>query len=383
MGRAPVERLEFGGEFLDGVRLDDVTHLELVEAVDANATFHAGPDLVDLVLETAERLNLSLVHKVLAAHDANLAIEDATVTDRTSGDTATLGQFEDLLHIGRTHDHFLEHWIEQAGHGDLHLVDQFVDDGVKFDLHPFALGDVGDAVVDAGMETENNALGCRREHDVGLGDRADGAVNDIQRNFLGFDFLERLDNGFHGTLSVRFDDDFKDLRRVFSQRSEEIFERDLGAGFDVELLGLHRARFRQFAGRAIRLHHAELQTSFRNAVQTQHLHGDGRTGFLEAFAFLVDEGANLAPILPADDDITNTQRAFTHKHRVGRATRIEPGFNDIALGPTNRIGLELHQVGLEQKNLEQMRNTSLRERGNFHESRVATPSVRHEALFLK
>src|SRR4051812_18618768 len=45
---------EFLGRFLEGITLDQVARLELVETIQPNAALHASPDLVDLVLETTK-----------------------------------------------------------------------------------------------------------------------------------------------------------------------------------------------------------------------------------------------------------------------------------------------------------------------------------------
>ena len=84
----------------------------------------------------------------------------------------------------------LEDRIEQAGHGFLHLVDQLVNDRVKLDLHAFVLGLVGHAAVDAGVEAQNDRVRSRGQRHVRLGDGADGAVDDFQRDLVGLDLLE-------------------------------------------------------------------------------------------------------------------------------------------------------------------------------------------------
>src|SRR5436190_22268941 len=72
---------EFGGNFFDAVALDAVAGLKFVEAVDANAAFHAGANFVDFVLEAAERLDDAFVNEIFAAHDADFATRDAAMRD--------------------------------------------------------------------------------------------------------------------------------------------------------------------------------------------------------------------------------------------------------------------------------------------------------------
>src|SRR5262245_30656844 len=58
---------EGGGDLFHGVTLDGIAGLEFVEAVDADAAFHAGADFVDFVLEAAQGLDDAFVNEVLPA----------------------------------------------------------------------------------------------------------------------------------------------------------------------------------------------------------------------------------------------------------------------------------------------------------------------------
>jgi hypothetical protein len=50
---------------------------------------------------------------------------------------------------------------------------------------------VRDAAVHAGVEAEDDGLGGGGQHDVGFGDGAHGAVDDLQRDLVGFDLVQR------------------------------------------------------------------------------------------------------------------------------------------------------------------------------------------------
>ena len=63
-----------------------------------------------------------------------------SVTEATGDDAPA--QLENLLDLGVADDGLAMLRIEHAGHRFLHLVDQFVDDAVKLDLHAFAFGGV-------------------------------------------------------------------------------------------------------------------------------------------------------------------------------------------------------------------------------------------------
>src|SRR5213075_199256 len=98
--------------------------------------------LVDLVLEASQRLDDPLEKDILAAADADLAFDHPAAGDGATGDIAALGELEQLADLGGPHNHLLEDRVQEASHGFLHLVDQFVDDGIEFDLDAFALGNL-------------------------------------------------------------------------------------------------------------------------------------------------------------------------------------------------------------------------------------------------
>jgi len=66
----PRALLQSRGRFLDGVTLQRIALLQLIKPIQANAAFHAGPHLVDLVLETAKRLGDPFVNDMASAPNA-------------------------------------------------------------------------------------------------------------------------------------------------------------------------------------------------------------------------------------------------------------------------------------------------------------------------
>jgi hypothetical protein len=55
---------------------------------------------------------------------------------------------------------------------------------------------------------------------------------------------------------------------------------------------------------------AELDTGLGDTVEAEDLDGDGGPGFLEAAAVLIDEGAHLAVVVAAEDDVAEAQGAL-------------------------------------------------------------------------
>src|ERR1035437_1754734 len=126
--------------FFNRITFNRVAHLKFAVAFDADAAFHAGANLVDFVLKTAQRLRDAFINDILATPHAHFAAHDAARADHAAGHRRALGQIKNLPDFGGTNDGVLEVGIEQAGHGIFHLINQFVDDRVKFDLHARALG---------------------------------------------------------------------------------------------------------------------------------------------------------------------------------------------------------------------------------------------------
>src|SRR6266481_1678893 len=153
-----IKKSEFLDDPFDRVALDCVADLKITKTVNANAAFHAGAHFIDFILEPTQRLGDALINEALAPHDADLAADDAPDRDHATGDGNALGKGENLADFGRADDDVLQDRIQQAGHGLLHLVNQFINDGIKLDLDPFALGDVRNTVVNPGVEPEYNGV---------------------------------------------------------------------------------------------------------------------------------------------------------------------------------------------------------------------------------
>src|SRR5437016_6897351 len=88
------------------------------------------------------------------------------------------------------------------------------------------------------MEAEDDSIRSGSQRDVRFGNRAHRAMDDLQGDFLGFDFLERLDDGLDGSLSIGFDDQLENFVSGRFKLSEKVLERDLGARFLAKGFGL-------------------------------------------------------------------------------------------------------------------------------------------------
>ena len=182
-------------------------------------------------------------------------------------------------------------------------------------------------------------------------------------------------------MHVGLDDDFERFALRRGERGKKIFERNL-AVFLTFSPGLKLTLLGQFARGLFVLDDAEFQTRLRHAIQAEHFDRDGRSGFLEPLAFFVNQGAHFAVKFAAQGHIADVQCAFAHEHRRSRAAGFHAGFDDVALGPAIRIGLQLQQIGLEQNHFQQFVYALFCLRGNIHKNCFTAPIIRHKTLVL-
>lgn len=220
------------GDFFEEVALDDVADFVFLKvAGEADAAFEAVADFFDFVLEAAEGGDTAVVNGLFVAEDAGAGgAGDAAIGDVATGDAA-FGEVEELADFGVADDSFAEFGFEEAGHCLFDLVNELVDDAEEFDLDAFALGGGGGVVFDSDAKADDDGVGGASEEDVGLGDGADGGVNDVELDFFRMDFFEGGKDGFEGTLDVGFEDEVENFLLVRGGSSEEVFESSaLGCG---------------------------------------------------------------------------------------------------------------------------------------------------------
>src|SRR5437763_10539314 len=165
------------------VRLDDVALLEVVEVLQADAALEALVDFLHVVLETAQRGDAAGEDRLRVAQQPyERGPRDIAVGYRRPGDGPELGLVEERLHLGMAEDRLLDDGLEQAFHGELHLVEGLVDDRVVLDLHAFLLGGLLRIRLALGVEPDDERLRGGPEHDVALRDVPDAGVDDVHRH---------------------------------------------------------------------------------------------------------------------------------------------------------------------------------------------------------
>ena len=163
-----------------------------------------------------------------------------------------------MLDLGVADDGFAVFRREHAAHGFADLVEQFVNDAVELDLNALALGGLCSAVLGLGAKADDDGIGRAGQKDIGLRDRADGAMDDIEGDFLLRNLLERRDHRFERALHITFDDRFQRGFRLGGDVGKEVFQRGALRRGELGVAEVGQALFTQEARRLFRFHHHKL-----------------------------------------------------------------------------------------------------------------------------
>src|SRR3712207_653981 len=170
--------------YLEG--LDDVLELDVVERPETDTALVALADLGHVVLEATQRLDGEVVgddHAVADQPGLRVPVDRPAADDGT-GDVADARHPEDLADLRRAELDLLVLRLEHALEGRLDLLDRLVDDRVVPDVDALAVGQLGGLTLGPDVEAQDDDVVGQRQVDVALGDRADAAVDDPQRDVV-------------------------------------------------------------------------------------------------------------------------------------------------------------------------------------------------------
>ena len=207
---------------------------------------------------------------------------DAAVGHKATGDDAS-AELENLFHFGVADDGFAMFRVEQAGHRFLDLVDQFVNDRVKFDLDAFAFRGGHGLAFDFDVEADDDRIRGAGQQNVGFRNRPDTGVDDLEIDLLALDLVERAGERFERTLHVALQDDAQDVscHRPLRARLSSVARCGM-LSFSVALRR-RRSSLKRLAARSDSITRNSSPASGRSG-KAENLHGRGRAGFLDRLA---------------------------------------------------------------------------------------------------
>ncbi len=203
-----------------------------------------------------------------------------------------LGNAERIADLGATGLDLLLGGSKHADTGGIDVLDRLVDDRVGLDLHALLLRGVASLALRTDAEADDDGIRRGGKRDVGLGDGADGGVDDVDTDLGLVHLADGVGKRLDGALGVGLDDQVELLELVLAHLLEQGLKGDV---LDLVLLldtGLESALLSKVAGIAGVLEDAELVAGCRNPVQTEDLDGVGRTRLVLVLTVLVEHGAN-------------------------------------------------------------------------------------------
>src|SRR6266404_7423965 len=132
-----------GAHLANAEAFQDIADLHIVEIGDARAAFKTSTDFAGIILESLQRIELRRVnYRPIAQHaDLRVALQDAIDYVAARNRPRALDA-ERVAHFRAAKVRFCDHWLEQAFHGFLKFVGNFVDDRVRANVHVLLLRQV-------------------------------------------------------------------------------------------------------------------------------------------------------------------------------------------------------------------------------------------------
>src|SRR5262249_20589092 len=151
-------------------RLDDVARLDVVKILQSDPTLEISQHLAHVILEALERADLSFPHDPAVTHQSHpraagdFSIHHHRTSDGAARDIENFANFDSpelLLTVGGR---------EQSFHRFAHVVDCFVDDGVRANLDTLFLSELRGLWFGTDVKPDDDRTGGCSEGDVRLGD---------------------------------------------------------------------------------------------------------------------------------------------------------------------------------------------------------------------
>ena len=252
----------------------------------------------------------------------------------------TLGMRKTLRTSARPDVVLLEGGIEQAQHGQAHLVLQLVDDGVQANLDAFLLRQLGGLALGAHVEADDDGVGGGGQQHVALGDGADAGVDDLDAHLLGGHADQRIGQHFDRAGDVALDDEGQVLDAGGANLLGQAFERDAGALGELRVALLHLAVLGDALGLVAIGNDEEGVAGVGHGFEAEDFDRGGGAGFFEGASAVVEHGADLAEGVADDVAVVEAQGSVLNEDGGhSAAAAIELGFKDGADGLASGSGL--------------------------------------------
>ena len=147
------------GYLFHNIRLERITLADIIELLNANTAFVTLVNLLNVVLETAERGNLILKDNDTVTDNTDGGLTgDLTASDVASCDNADTGNLNGLSDLGVSEENLLVGGSKHTLHSRLNLVYDLIDDTVSTDIYLITLSRIKCVLVGTYVEARDATL---------------------------------------------------------------------------------------------------------------------------------------------------------------------------------------------------------------------------------
>src|SRR5450830_859112 len=319
------------------VDFDLVTDLDVVVALHADTAFHAGTHFGSVILEAAQGFQLAFEdNDVFTQYTDWTVTVNNTFDHHATGDRAKLRRAEHVTYFSGTQDVLANIAAQHTGEGFLDVFDDVVDHVVVTHIQTFLLDNPASASIGTHVEAEQYSVGGQCQVGIGFGDTTDTATDNTHLHFVVTQAVQGAVQRFEGTTDVRFEDDVERLLLCLAHVLEDVFQLAGVSASQFDFAELALTEQSHFTGFLLVRQHAHLVASVRGTVQAEDLDRDGRTGFLDLLAVLVEHGTYTAVVRTDQHHVALTQGAVLNQNGCTRATT----FVETRLNQTPRPGAD-------------------------------------------
>src|SRR5579872_56388 len=219
-------RHRFSGDFFSGEGFNHVADFDVSVVGDGDAAFHAVGDLAGIVLEAAKRPDFAFEDDHVVAQQSDFGVAfDQPIDDRAAGHGANFWNAEGLANFGASLIGFFDGRFEQAGHGALDLILQFVNDRVQPDVDLFLIGQFLRLAFGAHVEPDDDGIRSRGQQHIGFRYGAHSGMQNFQANLVVRKFRKQIAEDFDRTAHVGLQNDVEFLSAGGLELLRQTFER--------------------------------------------------------------------------------------------------------------------------------------------------------------
>src|SRR4051794_3365104 len=299
---------------LDLFGLEELEHVVLLDVgvpLEDDAALLALLDFLDVVFEAAQGAERAGPdHRSLADQaDAGRA-HGLALGDDAAGDPPDFGRFEGLFDQ-RLADRLLDlERVEQALHRVAQVFGDFVDDRVGADVDPLARGRPFGVQQGPHVEADDDRVGGRGEHHVGLVDAAGLRVDDVDRDLFLGDFRQLVLERLQGAGDVRLEDDVELFDLALLGAGEDLVEAHLASLAPRQSLGFEAvaALLGHLPSLTVALDRLHELPGVGDAVEAEPLDRHSRNRLGDSGAGEVLHRPHPAPLGSGDEGVADAQR---------------------------------------------------------------------------